>query len=80
MTSMVQSDSRNVLVSICCITYNQEAYIRDALEGFVKQKTNFRYEVLIHDDASTDRTAEIIREYEEKYPDRIKPLLQTVTQ
>ena len=71
MASMVQSDSRNVLVSICCITYNQEAYIRDALEGFVKQKTNFRYEVLIHDDASTDRTAEIIREYEEKYPDLI---------
>ena len=80
MASMVQSDSRNVLVSICCITYNQEAYIRDALEGFVKQKTNFRYEVLIHDDASTDRTAEIIREYEEKYPDLIKPILQTVNQ
>ena len=70
----------NVLVSICCITYNQESYIRDALDGFVNQKTNFKYEVLIHDDASTDRTAEIIREYQEKYPDLIKPILQTVNQ
>lgn len=70
----------NVLVSICCITYNQESYIRDALEGFVNQKTNFKYEVLIHDDASTDRTAEIIREYQERYPDLIKPILQTVNQ
>ena len=69
-----------ILVSICCITFNQEAYIRDALEGFVNQKTDFRYEILIHDDASTDRTAEIIREYQEKYPNMIKPILQTVNQ
>ncbi len=72
--------SNEILVSICCITYNQEKYIRDALDGFVKQKTNFRYEVLIHDDASTDRTAEIIREYQETYPELIKPILQTVNQ
>ncbi len=69
-----------IMVSICCITFNQEAYIRDALEGFVNQKTNFQYEILIHDDASTDRTAEIIREYQEKYPEIIKPILQTVNQ
>ena len=68
------------MVSICCITYNQEAYIRDALDGFIKQKTNFQWELLIHDDASTDRTAEIIREYAKRYPDRIFPILQTENQ
>ena len=68
------------LVSICCITYNHEPYIRDCLEGFVMQRTNFPFEVLIHDDASTDRTADIIREYEAKYPDIIKPIYQTENQ
>lgn len=68
------------LVSICCITYNHEKYIRDALEGFVMQETNFPFEVLIHDDASTDRTADIIREYEKKYPDIIKPIYQKENQ
>lgn len=67
-------------VSICCIAYNQESYIRDCLEGFVMQKTGFPFEVLIHDDASTDRTADIIREYEEEYPDIIKPIYQTENQ
>lgn len=68
------------LVSICCITYNQETYIRDALEGFLKQKTSFPYEVLIHDDASTDGTAEIIRSYARQYPEQIKPILQSQNQ
>ena len=48
------------LVSICCITYNHEKFIRDAIEGFLMQKTTFPIEILIHDDASTDNTA-IIR-------------------
>lgn len=64
-------------VSILCITYNHAKYIRDALDGFVMQKTTFPFEVLIHDDASTDGTADIIREYEKKYPDIIKPIYQT---
>lgn len=68
------------LVSIDFITYNHEAYIRDALEGFLMQKTNFTFEVLIHDDASTDQTANIIQEYEKKYPDIIKPIYQTENQ
>lgn len=67
-------------VSVCCLAYNHEKYIRDALEGFVNQKTNFRYEVLVHDDASTDKTARIIKEYEEKYPDIIKGIYQKENQ
>ncbi len=70
----------NPFVSICCITYNHEKYIRDAIEGFLNQKTNFPFEVLIHDDASTDGTANIIREYEAKYPQIIKPIYQTENQ
>ena len=70
----------NMMVSIHCATYNHEKYIADAIEGFLKQKTNFKYEILIHDDASTDRTADIIREYEKRYPDLIKPIYQTVNQ
>ena len=69
-----------IAVSIFCNTYNHGAFIRDALEGFVSQKTNFSFEVLVHDDASTDNTADIIREYEEKYPDIIKPIYQTENQ
>jgi glycosyltransferase involved in cell wall biosynthesis len=68
------------LVTINCTTYNQEPYIRQCIEGFLMQKTNFPFEVLIHDDASTDKTAEIIREYEVKYPDIIKPIFQTENQ
>ena len=71
---------KDIVVSICCITYNQEPYIRDALDGFLGQKTSFPYEVLIHDDASTDGTAEIIREYAKAYPRRIRPILQTENQ
>lgn len=54
------------LVAIRCITYNHEAYIRDALEGFIMQKTNFPFVAIVHDDASTDGTADIIREYAAK--------------
>lgn len=68
------------LVSICCITYNHQNYIRDAIEGFLMQKTDFPFEIIIHDDASTDATADIIREYEEEYPDIIKPIYQTENQ
>lgn len=68
------------LVAIRCITYNHEPYIRDALEGFVMQKTDFPFVAIVHDDASTDGTAKIIREYAEKYPDIIKPIYETENQ
>lgn len=62
------------------MAFNHEKYIRDTLEGFVAQETDFAYEVLINDDASTDRTAEIIREYAEKYPEIIRPVYQKENQ
>lgn len=68
------------LVSISCITYNHEPYIAQTLDGFLMQKTDFPFEVLIHDDASTDRTADIIREYEAKFPKLIKPIYQKENQ
>lgn len=68
------------VVSIICNAYNHAKYIRDTLEGFVTQKTDFPFEILVHDDASTDDTAAIIREYEEKYPQLIKPIYQTENQ
>lgn len=67
----------NVMVSILCAAYNHEKYIRKTLEGFVSQVTNFRYEIIIHDDASLDATADIIREYVEKYPDIFIPIYQS---
>lgn len=71
---------KEILVSIWCITYNHESYIRNAIEGFLMQKTDFAYEIIIHDDASTDKTAEIIREYERKYPDLIRGIYETENQ
>lgn len=68
------------LLSIVCITYNHERFIRDCLEGFVMQKTDFPFEILINDDASTDKTADIIREYEAKYPDLFRCVYQTENQ
>ena len=68
------------LVSIRCITYNHEKYIAQCIEGFLIQETNFPFEICIHDDASTDKTADIIRTYEEKYPKIIKPLYETENQ
>lgn len=78
--SSLSIEANEITVSIICNTYNHELYVRDALEGFIKQETNFGIEILIHDDASTDATAQIIREYEEKYPHLIKPIYQTENQ
>ena len=68
------------LLSICCITYNHENFIRQALDGCLMQQTNFPIEIIIHDDASTDNTANIIREYQGKHPHLIKTILQRENQ
>ncbi len=70
----------NIEVSVICITYNQENYIEKTLSNIVSQKTNFRFEVIVHDDASTDGTADVVRSYAERYPDLIKPILQKENQ
>ena len=65
-----------VRLSICSITFNHAPFIRDCLEGFLDQVCDFRVEVVIHDDASTDGTAEIIRDYANRYPLVFRPILQ----
>lgn len=67
-------------ISILCITYNHEKYVRKTLDGFLMQKGDFTYEILIHDDASTDGTVEILKEYKKKYPDKITLILQEENQ
>ena len=68
------------LVTISCITYNHAPYIRDSIEGILMQKTTFPVEILIHDDASTDGTADIVREYEKKFPELLLPMYQKKNQ
>ena len=68
------------LVTIKCLVYNHEPYLRQCLDGFVMQQTTFPFEAIVHDDASTDGSAAIIREYAEKYPDIIKPIYETENQ
>ena len=67
-------------VSIKCMTYNHENYIAQAIDGFLMQKTTFPVEILIHDDASTDKTASIVHEYEIKYPKIIKVIYEKENQ
>ena len=62
----------NLLVSICCITYNQVKYVNQAIDGFLKQKTNFDFEIIIGDDDSDDGTQEICLKYSKKHPNKIK--------
>lgn len=68
------------IVTICCITYNQQDYLHDAIHSFLAQRTDFPFEVLIHDDASTDKTVETIRRYQQLYPAIIRPIYQRVNQ
>ncbi len=77
---MNDKKENSILVSISCVTYNHAPFIRQCLEGFLMQKTNFSFEILIHDDASTDGTSDIIREYEERYPEIIIPIYQKENQ
>ena len=69
-------DAPECKVSVLCATFNHEDYLRQTLDSFVAQKTDFPFEVLVNDDASTDHTAEILREYADRYPDIIRPFYQ----
>ncbi len=65
------------LVSVYCMTYNQEKTVAQAIESVVSQKTDFAFELIVHDDASTDSTADIIKEYARRYPGIVRPVFQT---
>ena len=65
------------LVSVCSMVYNHAPFLRDFFEGVLMQKTSYPFEIVVHDDASTDDSVKIIREYESRYPDIIKPIFQT---
>ena len=58
----------DIMVTVVCMAYNHEKYIAQCIDGFLMQQVDFNFEILIHDDASTDKTASIIRDYEKKYP------------
>ena len=79
---MEHMDNQNneVLVSIICLAYNHSLFIKKALDSFVNQETSFNYEIVIHDDCSTDGTKEIIEEYEHKYPHLINALYEETNQ
>lgn len=80
---VVKRDSSNnniPLVSICCVTYNHENFIKECLDGFVMQQTSFPFEILVHEDASTDNTAKIVKEYESRYPHLFRCVYQTENQ
>lgn len=76
----MNSNIEKPIVIVWCLAYNQKDFIRDALEGFVMQKTTFPFEVIVHDDASTDGTTAIVQEYARQYPEIIKPVIETENQ
>ena len=69
-----------VFVSVQCLVYNHATYLKQCLDSLVSQKTDFKYEVIVHDDVSTDNSAAIIKEYAKKYPDVIVPIFETESQ
>lgn len=77
---MNNNSNNDILVSVVTLAYNHRNYIRQCIDGILMQKTSFTFELLIHDDASTDGTSEIIKEYEKAYPDIVKPIFQTENQ
>ncbi len=68
------------MVSVVCPVYNQLSCIRQCLDGVLMQKTSFDFELVVHDDASTDGTTDVLREYAEIYPDKVRLVLQAANQ
>lgn len=76
----MHSPATDIEVSVLCLTYNHEKYIEDALKGFMLQETSFSFEVIIHDDASSDETRSILENYASRYPETITLILQSDNQ
>lgn len=68
------------LVSVCMLTYNHGPYLKNAFNSILNQKTDFGFEILVHDDASQDDTQAIIHDYASRYPEIIKPICQEINQ
>lgn len=69
-----------IAITVYCLTYNHAPFIERCLESILMQKVNFRVKIIIHDDASTDGTIEIIKKYADKYPNIIFPIFEKVNQ
>ncbi len=74
------SDMPDPLLSVCCTTYQHVHFIRQAIEGFLMQRTSFPIEIIIRDDASTDGTASIVKEYAERHPNLVRAILHQENQ
>ena len=70
----------SILVSICCQAYNQKDFIEQCLNGFESQITSFDFEILVHDDASTDGTADILKKFEKVNPSLYRNTYQKTNQ
>lgn len=75
-----KDDTGNPVVTIICDTFNHVDFIKIALNGLLMQETNFPFEIILHDDASTDGTTKIVEEYSRAYPNIIVPIIQTENQ
>ena len=69
-----------MLISICCLSFNHEKYIKQTLDSFLNQKCNYEIEIIVHDDCSTDDTLLILNEYKSKYPEKIRVIRQKKNQ
>ena len=68
------NDTNDIKVSVCVVTYNQEKYIAECLDSLVSQETDFKFEIIVGEDCSTDGTRAIVQQYVDKYPDIVKPI------
>ncbi|CAG5003736.1 hypothetical protein DYBT9275_03219 [Dyadobacter sp. CECT 9275] len=64
-----------IKVSVCVVTYNHEKFVAKMLDSILMQQTTFEFEIIVGDDCSKDNTAGILKEYQQKYPEKIKLLL-----